>query len=372
MWQRAAVAVGCLCLGLSVVPRWLCGRDADAVFDGDAELQHRLVTHLARVVTARPELHFYASGSARFDGQSAIAVYQMTILALGQVVLAHPERRAEYLPAMQAAADRLVDPATLQYAAQVYGQHGAVHMSAGEGHAYLGYINLALGMLRVVDPGTRHAALHDRITAQLAARLERAPHGLIETYPGETWPPDVAAVAGSVGLHASATGQDRRAMLDTWATRFARCAIDGSGYLVQRVRSGGCHPVDAPRGSGSAVASYFIAFAHPELSRRLYDAIARDGIVDLLGFAGVREYAKGHDGGGDVNAGPIVFGASVGGTGFALAAARLHGDREVFRRLYRATHLFGVPVDHRDERAFAVGGVLGSALLSAMLTARRP
>ena len=131
-------------------------------------------------------------------------------------------------------------------------------MAPGEGHAYLGYINLALGMLRAVDPATPYAALHDRLTAALAERLDRSPTGLIETYPGETWPPDVAAVAGSIGLHAAVTGVDRRALLERWATRFEACALHRSGYLVQRVKSGGCKPVDAPRGSGTAIASYFL------------------------------------------------------------------------------------------------------------------
>ena len=103
LWQRLALSSGCLLLTLALVPRWLCGRDADAMFDGDAELQEPMARHLARVIAARPERQFYATGSARFDGQSAIAAYQMAILGLGQVVLQHPERRAQYLPAMQAA-----------------------------------------------------------------------------------------------------------------------------------------------------------------------------------------------------------------------------------------------------------------------------
>jgi hypothetical protein len=226
-------------------------------------------------------------------------------------------------------------------------------------------------MLRAVDPGTRHAALHDRLTEALAERLARSATGLIETYPGETWPPDVAAVAGSIGLHARVTGVDRRAMLDTWATRFASCAVDKSGYLVQRVRSGTCISKDAPRGSGTAIGAYFIGFAHAALARRLCGALASAGLTSVLGFGAIREYAPGHHGRGDGNSGPTLFGVSVGATGFGLGAARACGDRDLYRRLYRTTHLFGAPVDvGGGARRFAAGGVLGNALLLAMLTAR--
>jgi hypothetical protein len=352
------------------VPRIACGWDASAYYSGDLAAQDALARAVIRSVNGATRPQFYATGSARFDGQSAIAIYQMAILGLGQIVLEHPEKRAEYLPTLLRAADRLVDPATHPYAAQRYGRSGLV--PGGAGQAYLGYVNLALSMLRLVDPNNRHAALNDRMTEELARRLDASRTGLIETYPGETWPPDVAAVAGSIGLHSRATHRDRSELLTRWSKRFAQCALDRSGYLVQRVASGGCKPLDAPRGSGTAIASYFIAFADPDLSRRLESALRSEGLVSLFGFAAINEYAHGHSGYGDVNAGPVVMGVSVGATGFALGAARINGDEDLFERLYRTAHFFGTPVDGAGTRDFASGGALGNALLLAMLTARRP
>jgi len=297
----------------------------------------------------------------------------MAILGLGQTILAHPEKRDAYLPAMEAAADRLVDPATLTYAATVYGQHAAVGIGSGGGHAYAGYINMGLGMLRLIHKDTRHAKLHDRLTADLRRELLASKTGMIETYPGESWPPDVAVVAGSIGLHALATGLDIRADMDAWGVRFEKCALhEPSGYLYQRVQTGTCKPVDAPRGSGTAVSSYALGFAHIALSQRLYAALSRNGFITVLGFGGIREYAPGFDGRGDGNAGPMLWGASVGGTGFGLGAARMNGDREGFTKLYRSTHLAGLPLSNGDESRYGAGGILGDALLLAMLTARRP
>jgi hypothetical protein len=370
--RRAAIAVACLSLSLAVVPRWLCGWGADRLFAGELAAQDALVMRLATDLRTHPAGTFYQSGAERFDGQSTVAIEQMAILALGQIILDHPEKRADYLPAMRAAAEQLVDPATLRYASRAYGHHAVTFMGPGEGHAYAGYINLALGMLRLVDPGTAYAPLHDRLTEDLRRRLFQAPTGLIETYPGETWPPDVAVVAASIGLHARATGADVRQEMDAWADRFARCAVHASGYLWQRVKSGGCAPVDAPRGSGTALASYVLGFAHPGLSRRLYQALADHGRVTLFGLGGLREYAEGFRGEGDGNSGPIVLGTSVGATGFGIGAARMNGDPDLYRQLYRSAHLFGVPVDDAGGRTFALGGVLGNALLLAMLTARAP
>jgi hypothetical protein len=129
-------------------------------------------------------------------------------------------------------------------------------------------------------------------------------------------------------------------------------------------------PIDAPRGSGTAVAAYFLSFADRDLALRLHRALADSGERTLFGFGAIREYAVGFSGRGDNNAGPILLGVSVGATGFALGSAAAQRDRELFRELYRTLDLFGVPVERDGQRTFAVGGVLGNALLLAMLTAR--
>ncbi|HMR05618.1 MAG TPA: hypothetical protein PKA88_07560 [Polyangiaceae bacterium] len=367
---RALAALAICALWLLLGPRLLAGRSAAALYAGQLDSQEPLAQRVAESTLALPGLHFYNSGNDRFDGQSAIAIYQMTLLGLGQLLEQHPERKEAYLPAMRLAAKRLVDPKTHRYAITKYGSHGAVHMAPGTGHAYLGYINFGLGMLRKFDPETELAPQHDRITQRLKQRLDASKLGMIETYPGETWPPDVAAVAGSIGLHGEATGTDHSAMLSRWAARFEKCAVHETGYLVQRLQTGTCRAVDAPRGSGTAVGAYFVSFAAPELAAQLYRGV-QSGHRSLLGFGGVREYAPGFSGNGDVNAGPIVFGVSVGATGFAIGAARAHGDRAAYVSLYRTARLFGAPTSTEKGTRHAVGGALGDALLLAMLTARQ-
>jgi hypothetical protein len=353
-----------------VFARFPCSRDAAAYYGGEVATQDALAQWVARAITAQEKPIVYTTGNLRFDCQSAIAVYQMAIVGLGQVVLAHPERRDALLPAMRRAAELMLRPETLRYAARAYGHDGLHAMGAGEGHAYLGYVNLGLGMLRLVDPDTPLSSLNDRLSKALSERLRASPHGLLETYPGETWPPDVAAVAGSIGLYASATHTDSSALLGDWGSRFSRCAVDASGFLVQKVTAN-CDRLDAPRGSGTALASYFLAFADGDLSGTLYDAIARRSHV-VGGFRGVPEYAPGFRGQGDVNAGPILFGISVGATGFAIGAARMNHDRDAFIELVRSANLVGVPTSHDGAESFATGGLLGNALLLAMLTAQRP
>ena len=135
-----------------------------------------------------------------------------------------------------------------------------------------------------------------------------------------------------------------------------------------RQRTRGCGR-GKPRGSGTAIAAYFLSFSNPDLADTLYAGLTAAGPRTALGFTALREYPSGVVGHGDVDSGPIIAGVSVGATGFGLGAARAHGDRDLFVGLYRTTRLFGAPMWTGRQRAFAAGGALGNALLLAMLTA---
>lgn len=370
---RALLALALVGAFAATLPRALCGRAAPALFAGEQEVQDALARTLALSGCAADAAAFH-TGNERFDGEWALVTQQMTMLAIGQVVLAHPDRRIAYLPLLDRCAERLVNPQTTDFGTNAWREQGIRRLESDNGHAYLGYVNLALGMLRLIHPQTRFASFHDRLTESLARRLKAAlaglPAGMIETYPGEAYPADVAMVAGSIGLHDQATAADHRTLLRSFARSFREHAVDArSGLVFQRIQALTGHPVAPPRASGSALSVYALSFADPALSRELFTSIERHQREAWLGFGGIREYADGHEGHGDIDSGPVLLGVSVSATGFALAGARLHGKRDLFTELYRTADLFGVPLDDAIGRRFLSGGPLGNAILLAMMTA---
>lgn len=212
------------------------------------------------------------------------------------------------------------------------------------------------------------ARQHDALIAAYERRLLASPTGLIETYPGEAYPTDTAAVAGAIAVHGRATGTDHAKVLAHWAAMVKKVQIDpASGFVYQRMDAATGKPHDAPRGSGTALAAYFAGFADRAVARKLAEGVLRREAT-VSGFSGIREYADGTSGAGDVDSGPVVLGVSVAATGFALAPARAHGYRAAFERLYRTTDLFGAPESHGGRLRFRSGGAFGDAFLLAMLT----
>jgi hypothetical protein len=291
----------------------------------------------------------------------------MIALGLAQLCLAHPAWAHELAPVVTEAAAKSFRSDMRDFGTRAWhGEDGMASLDGDHGHAYLAYPALALGMARLVDPAfpASLAAQHDALVAAFERRLLASPTGLIETYPGEAYPTDVAAVAAAIAIHGRVTHTSHDAVLRQWAARVRTVQIDrASGLVIQRMDAATGAPHDAPRASGTGLAAYFAGFADRALARELAAAVVRQ-VSTRFGFGAVREYADGFAGHGDVDSGPVILGVSVSATGFALASARLANDEDAFTALYRTVDLFGLPAG--DD--FAIGGPIGNALLLALLT----
>ncbi|MFH1463981.1 MAG: hypothetical protein ABIO70_06330 [Pseudomonadota bacterium] len=308
-------------------------------------------------------------GGPLFDGEWAFGACVMAVAGLGQVALEHPDLQESYLPAMDRCVAWLVTPEARAFGTRMWGYDGLDGQGLARGeHAYLGYLGVALGVRRLLQPDSPWADLHDRLAVDARTGLA---HGVaaFQTYPGQTYPPDLATVAATVALHDRATGQTADPALDRWLATYRREAVDpATGMLIQRLSPTSGRPADLPRGSGTAFASYFLVYADPGLSGELYAALPE---VHTLGLGAVREYARGTRGPADIDSGPVILGLGISATGFALAGARAHGDRATYRRILRTACICGLPIPLHGGRWFVTGGGIGNAILLAMLTAPR-
>jgi hypothetical protein len=371
--RRFRVVLSLMVLAASL--RWLpsawCGREAEALLADDLELQLALARGAEQWATTQLAAGDLMTGSERFDGEWLFGTSMMAGLGHAQLAEAHPELREELLRALEGDIERMLSPALRAFDRAAWGTDPLEDLGSSRAHAaYLGYMGLVMSLHRRSVPDSRWAELHDRIMAHLHQAMLESPIGLAQTYPGEVYPVDNAAIVGALALHQRATGIDHREVLAAWAARLPVLRDASTGLLVQAVAPHDGQVVDGPRGSGTALAVWFLSFADAEQSRSLYEAVRGHLRRDLLGFGAVREYPPGSEGHGDIDSGPVVLGVSISATGFALAGSRIHGDAETFEALWATAYLFGAPVDRDGVRSFALGGPLGDAMMLALLTAR--
>ncbi len=359
--------------GMWLIPHRVCMREASRWYAGEPELQGRLASGVEEWIDGSMSSSDFNTGSDLFDGEWLFGTYMMAGLGYGQMALEHPETRDDSLKVMERCIDGMLLKSTRDFDTLSWGDDALSSLSSVRAHhgAYLGYMNIVLSMHRLLDTESRFAKLNDEITESLCRRIRASPTLLLATYPTQVFPVDNCAVVGSIGLYDRATGDDHRELLSQWVDRCKSRYVDReTGLLIQRVSLSG-KPYDQPRGSGTALGLYFISFADIDFSRELYSSLKSELATTCLGFGGVREYPRGRNAGmGDIDSGPIVFGFGFSATGFALAGARLHGDRDYHRRLVASAHLVGDPHDRASGRVYLSGGPVGNALLFALLTAR--
>ncbi len=365
---RFVIRLAAVILCAMTIPRCMSGYAARAYLADEEKAQVALATEVKSFVDSGVAASAFHTGNPRFDGEWAFGTFTMAALGLGHVTLHHPEKTSDYVPTLERCAEELTSKTTNAFGTAAWGTFGFDGLPGGTGHAYLGYSNLALSMVRLVHPETRFARLHDDLTEALAQRLSAAPHGLFETYPGEAYPADISMVAASIALHDCATASPPRPWWDSWKKSFLHWIDPKSGLAFQSGDPQTGHSIMPPRASGTGLVAFATSFVDKPLSQQLYAALAR-AREDFLGYGAIREYPVGVDGSGDIDSGPVILGVSVSATGFALSSAKLHGDSSLFTALFRTADFWGVPMHRPRGMRYLSGGPLGNAILLAMTTA---
>ena len=405
---RQGIGLLIFILAIRFIPVYWCGRTADALYDGEPARQQALAAGVESWTSGTLALDDFHTGSDQFNGEWLFGTYMMAAMGFGQTALEHPEWRERQLRNMERCFERLLSPEVQAFDRGCWATDALESLDSSSEHhaAYLGYFNLALSLYRellnfgapraAVAPGTLGAPasqtppqtdtepfteaagpadferLNDRITASLVRWLDVSPLLLLETYPREVYPVDNCAVISSIALYDRATGADHSELIRRWTLRCRRDYMDPeTGLLYQAVHPETGAPIDAPRGSGTTLGLFFLAYGDRQLSADLFDAVKRHLAGGILGFGLVREYPKSDPGGGDIDSGPIILGYGVSPTGFFLAGCRMHGERDYYRQIYATAYLTGAPITRRGKCNWITGGPIGDAILFAMFTAPR-
>lgn len=358
-------------MALAIVPRTVIARDAEAVFRNNLSVLSDRADNVAHSLTSGVSMKDFSTGSDRFDGEWVLGTHQMASLGLTQLLLANPKRadlHVRWLPAIRRSSEVLLEEDTRRFATNAWNSDALQSLDDPVGRdAWIGYVALALGLHRLVDPEFPHGPIHDRIIATLKSRIEQSPTSIIATYPGETYPVDNAACIAAIAIWGTATGTDQSAFVEEWTAEFERSYVEPTSGFVRQATD--TPDYGTPRGSGTALSAYFLGFVDRALSEKLFRALIKNGKQEVFGMATIREYPDGFAGTGDIDSGPVILGASVSATGFAIGSAKRFGDLGSFRQLHRTAELFGMPYRSAHGKGFVVGGPLGDAILLAMDTA---
>jgi len=237
-----------------------------------------------------------------------------------------PVAPAEYAAAaIDSATELVLDPAHAEWVRQHWGER------------YLQYENAFYRML-ILSAATAHAQITGSMdyggliqlqALSLAREIDRAPHGLIDDYPGECYPGDVMASLAAVSRANGLVQPGGDPMPHRLRRGLEAPTVDATGLppYIACARSG--RPIGPSRGCSNSYLVFLAAEVWPEKAEEWYALYEEHFWQERAGAVGFREYPRSlpeYDWQlGDMDAGPIAGGFGMAASAFGLAAARSVG-----------------------------------------------
>src|SRR5688500_3637037 len=248
------------------------------------------------------------------------------VLAFANLALAQPERRSQWLAAIDRALEDTL--ATERRQGQL---HYLMSYARGprfrdpEGRSLFvdGEIALMLAARQLIQPERRWQPALDARIADVVGQLRRGPILAGESYPDEGWTFCNVVALVAIRLNDAVTGSDHRELVQRWLTSARTHLVDPKTGLLVSSFSWRGRVKDGPEGSTLWLVAPFLQLLDPQLARDQYLRAKRELAGQALGFAWAREWPASWKGPDDVDSGPTVplVGANAGSSGMALVAA---------------------------------------------------
>lgn len=172
-----------------------------------------------------------------------------------------------------------------------------------------------------------HLPLLRTVVTDLVADLDSSPVGLIDDYPGQCFPCDVACCIAMIERAARALGEDRSAWARQAFERLSRLYPDRLPPYTADAASG--RALTPSRGCTNGFFFTYSPYLAPEFSKQWYPVLVREFWQENLLAAGWREFSKQGNApqfGFDPDSGPVLAGFGTSATGLGLGCTRAHGD----------------------------------------------
>ena len=300
---------------------------------------------------------------APFDGEWLLVEHSFTIAAATNLAFRHPEQFEARRVDVKRWLESLLRADTRAFDTAKWNEDALSSLESSHGHVgFLGHLSWALGASCLL--GNELPAVAVPVADALARRFDASPSALLETYPGETYVPDnVVAIAGLSLLQRCRGDTHHAATIDRFLNVMRAERLDpNTGVLVFA-------PGQMGRGSGAAWMAYFLTFIDEPFARDQFAALFREFGAPLpFGAFAIREWPRGVERSGDVDSGPLVFGLSPSGTGFALAGSAFCNDDAQLRAMLTTAELVGTSLGSAQRR-YLFAPLVGDAITLATRTA---
>ena len=237
----------------------------------------------------------------------------------------------------------------------------SVELPLPYGAFYQGWTSYLIGRTIELDAYSDNDSVYVRIfkaKCQLIAKtFTESNRPYLSSYSNGTWPADNILCLAALALHDQLFPPIYQPVIGSWLAQI-KAHLDPKTGLIPHEYIGG--QAGGARGSSQSLMLNFLPLIDSSFARKQFDLYRAHFLSYRFGLLGVREYPKGTNGPGDIDAGPILLGIGGAASVVGARAMLLNGDCRKHIAIRNSIEGFGIPFRWSGKKK-NLGGYLAIA-----------
>ena len=381
MKKRKMMVIVSLALIILVIIKvaWvICATNGHGFLEGEKKDIIRRANYLTSKVATSPQdlLDEMPRGiGEQFQGEWALYTCSMTAAALANIAILYPQNKDLSIQFVGQIIDIAMSSEIREYDRLRWREDPIDGIYGDLSHiSYYSHLAWMISRYKQIGGDGRYDDIYHSLCEAMNRRIRQSKCLNCRTYPGEQfYIPDMLVAIVALANYSCQYDGKYSTTVNMWIERAKEEWIDKeTGLLASFLdyEDGTTQILQPVKGSYSALNCYYLSLVDPEFAKEQYDCFLK-GFKQCLPITGIKEY---HDDsclfGFDIDAGPLIFGLSPSGIGFALGAATSLDDKEFRKKLLRTIEIGGCTIRWFDKSHYMVSdlALVAEAILLAMRT----
>lgn len=310
----------------------------------------------------------------QFQGEWAIYSCSMTCKALANIAALYPQ--TNYKEQISKIINIAMANEIRGYDAERWDEDPFKGLDGNVSHlSYYSHLAWMIGEYKLLYNDNQFDALYHSLCEAMYRRIGNSPILNIPTYPFEQiYIPDMLVAIVALNIYSKIYHRKYQDLVQKWINTAKREWMDQETGLLASLMSTGGTISPMIKGSYSALNCYYLSLIDTDFAKQQFQILKKYFKQTLPFIAGIKEYhTKKCLFGLDIDAGPIVFGLSPSGTGFAIGTATMCNDKKFRKQILRTAEIAGSTVSYNGKSHYLLANVVlvGEAIILAMRTNKK-
>ena len=355
-----------------------CATVGHGSYEGEKKEIIRRANYLTSKVVTTPQklLDEMPSGiGEQFQGEWAIYSCSMTCAALANIATLYPQNKELSIKFIGQIIGIALSQEIREYDRLRWREDPLDGIYGDLSHiSYYSHLAWMISRFKQIGGDGKYDGMYHSLCKAMNRRIRQSQYLNCETYPGElVYIPDMLVAIVALYNYSCQYDGEYSTTVNMWIERAKKEWLDKeTGLLASFLEAeNGITKIVMPvKGSYSALNCYYLSLVDPDFAKEQYECFLRN-FKQRFPITGISEY---HDGnclfGMDIDAGPIIFGLSPSGTGFALGVATSLDDSGFRKKLLQTIETGGSTVRWLGQSHYLVSNIalVAEAIILAMRT----